>query len=396
MLAVAAALPVTGAAQAHASKPVQVQMQGVAFHLDPSIVLDIRYLRGELQRQSPDQPPYLDDKHSFTLAIDSARIGITPAGLSDLLNRYTFAYPGSPLRKLAITLEHGRVRQQGVMRGVSFAVVGDLSVDPGGELRLHPTSIKAAGIKVGGLMKFFGLHLQKLVDTQRARGVRIDRDDFLLSPAELLPPPKVAGRLAAVEVTDSEIIQLFRPPAGPAAHALLLPHVHAPNYMFFRDGVLRFGKLTMVDTDLLILDAAPGDPFDFFLDHYNQQLVAGYSRNTPDHGLIVTMPDYRTTLRPHARLPTPTGVPTGGRPSRSQALPPRRKSSIQRTSAPWGVVQPLLPGAKASSPGSTAKLASPAVASASASPTRTRRRAPGASRPGSWRMVVLRLPYPST
>ena len=58
-------------------------------------------------------------------------------------------------------------------------------------------------------------------------------------------------------------------------------------------GVLRFGKLTMDDTDLLIQDADRQDWFDFWLDRYNDQLVAGSSRNTRDHGLIVQMPDWR-------------------------------------------------------------------------------------------------------
>ena len=61
------------------------------------------------------------------------------------------------------------------MRGISFDVVGELSLTPEGELRLHPTDIKAVGIKVGGLMKFFGLSLEKLVNTDRARGVRIEQ-----------------------------------------------------------------------------------------------------------------------------------------------------------------------------------------------------------------------------
>ena len=61
--------------------------------------------------------------------------------------------------------------------------------------------------------------------------------------------------------------------------------------MYFQGATLRFGKLTMMNTDLLILDDDPSDPFDFFLDRYNDQLVAGYNRNTRDHGLIVYMPD---------------------------------------------------------------------------------------------------------
>ena len=299
----AAVLIDAAAARAQQAGPrdVEAQMRNVAFHLDSNTILNIRYLRGELRRSSEDHPPLLDDKNSFTLDIDSAQIAISPASLGNLLNRYTFAYRGSPLRHLTITIEKGRLKQRGRMHGISFTVVGELTLTPDGELRLHPTTIKAAGIKVGGLMKFFGIHLQKLVDTEKARGVRIVEDDFLLSPAELLPPPKVAGKVGALEVTDSEIVQVFRPPKGRAAPPLTVPSARAANHMFFRHGTLRFGKLTMSDTDLLIVDAAQKDPFDFFLDHYNEQLVAGYSRNTTDHGLIVMMPDYRTLARPARR-----------------------------------------------------------------------------------------------
>jgi hypothetical protein len=301
--ALTAAAPGLAAAQQPAGS-VGARMAHVDFHVDSSVVLRIHSLRGALLRASPEHPPYLDDKRSFTLAIDSARIGITPASLSDLLNHYTFAYRGSPLRKLTITVEGGHVKQQGLMKGISFTVLGDLTITPDGELRLHPSSIKAVGIGVGGLMKFFGLSLQKMVNTSGARGVRIEHDDFLLSPTELLPPPKVQGRLVAIEVSDTELVQVFGARPGSEAHPKVLPEPKAPNYMFFQGGVLQFGKLTMTDTDLLIVDAEPKDRFDFFLDHYNEQLVAGYERNTADHGLIVTMPDF-ATLRPGHRLPAP-------------------------------------------------------------------------------------------
>src|SRR5215207_3709350 len=170
---IAAALPAAGAGQAApkgaaqlATKgAVQVQMRNVAFHVDSTIVMAIHDARGALRRVDPERPPFLDDKHSFIMDLDTARIGISPAALGMLLNRYTFAYPGSPLRKLAITIENGRLRQRGRMRGISFDVLGDLSLTPEGDLRLRPKDIKAVGIKVGGLMKFFGLRLEKLVDT---------------------------------------------------------------------------------------------------------------------------------------------------------------------------------------------------------------------------------------
>jgi hypothetical protein len=305
------ALPTRATGQKPEATPVQVQMRHVDFHVDSTIVLHIEFLRGELQPTSAGHSPYFDDKNSFTLAIDSARIAIAPRSLGDLLNRYTFAYPGSPLRRLRISVEKGQIKQQGTMRGISFTILGDLSLTKAGELRLHPSSVKAAGIGVGGLMKFFGLHLEKLVKLRGVRGVRIDKDDFYLNPPTLLPPPLVKGRVGAVQLTDSAMTLTFQPTDSAEVKLLTVPEPKATNYMFYRGGVLRFGKLTMHDTDMMIIDAEPQDPFDFFLDQYNAQLVAGYEKNTPDHGLLVFMPDFKRT----PPLPSKTARPGHKAPS---------------------------------------------------------------------------------
>lgn len=55
---------------------------------------------------------------------------------------------------------------------------------------------------------------------------------------------------------------------------------------------MKFGKLTMDDVDLELVDKDPSNPFDFSLDHYQQQLEAGYSKSLPNMGLVVYMPDY--------------------------------------------------------------------------------------------------------
>ncbi|MGE5734539.1 MAG: hypothetical protein ACM34E_05565, partial [Acidobacteriota bacterium] len=60
----------------------------------------------------------------------------------------------------------------------------------------------------------------------------------------------------------------------------------------FLGGQLRFGKLTMDNSDMVLIDMDAKDPFDFFLGHYKEQLAAGYSKNTLQDGLRVHMPDY--------------------------------------------------------------------------------------------------------
>jgi hypothetical protein len=95
--------------------------------------------------------------------------------------------------------------------------------------------------------------------------------------------------VTGVRLEGERIVQVFD--SGKHAPALTLP-VPARNYIYHRGGVLRFGKLTMHDSDLEIVDDNPETPFDFFLGDYDAQLVAGYSVTTPSRGLIVHMPDY--------------------------------------------------------------------------------------------------------
>src|SRR5579872_5773052 len=70
------------------ARGVQIQMRNVNFRLAPDVVLEVRTLRGELQRTTPEVPVTFDDPTSFTLKIDVAQIGISPASLTALMNSY--------------------------------------------------------------------------------------------------------------------------------------------------------------------------------------------------------------------------------------------------------------------------------------------------------------------
>jgi len=269
---------------------VQAEMRNIHFQIASGVILDIARLRGALLPRSASRPPTLDDKQSFTLRIETAEISIDTASLGNLLSNHVFAYHGSPLKSLRIETEGDQLVQRGVLHGLlPFTMRAEVTLTPDGLIRLHPRTVKVFGIGVRGMMRLFGLQLEELAKIQPGHGVRIVDDDFYLDPTAILPPPRTRGRVTSLHVGNGKIVQTFGGTEPPVRLAELGPE--PANYMFFRGANLRFGKLTMVDTDLLILDDDPTDPFDFFLDRYNEQLVAGYNRNTPDHGLIVHMPD---------------------------------------------------------------------------------------------------------
>jgi hypothetical protein len=282
----------SGAAPIAAPAPVQVQMRNVALHVDATTIVRIVHLRGELISTSPTKPPVFDDRRSFKVRVDSGEIAVDSGALTQLLNHYLFSYKGSPLRDLKVTTEEGRLRIDGELRKgvpIPFSMLAEPSVTPDGTLRLHPTKVNALGIPARRLMSMFGLELSNLISLKHARGARIDGDDFLLDPAALIPPPTIEGRLQSVRIDGDTIVQRFGPGRLPA---LKPPDPAAANYMYYSGGILKFGKLTMANTDMQLIDDNPRDPFDFNQDRYNDQLVAGYSKNTAALGLKVYMPDY--------------------------------------------------------------------------------------------------------
>ena len=270
-------------------RAVYTEMRNVRFQIAPGVFLDIARLTGRLTAKDSARPPLLDDKHSFSLDIETAEISVDTASLGTLLSRHVFAYPGSPLRDLRVETENGQLVQRGVLRGLlPFSLRADVSLTSQGLIRLTPRKVKVFGIGVRGLMKFFGLNLEKLARVEPGRGVRIEGDEFFIDPTAILPPPRTRGRVTALRVTRNGIAQTF---GGPPPARIAPTGGEPANYMYFQGNRLTFGKLTMEETDLLILDDDPADPFDFFLDRWNDQLVAGYSRNTPARGLVVRMPD---------------------------------------------------------------------------------------------------------
>lgn len=273
----------------------QVEMHNVKLHLDETLTVHMREIVGKLLPTRRAQPPTFDDKHSFILEIDSGEVAVGMHDLTYLMNRYVFGYSGAPIKKLTVTAEGQQIKQKGELhKGVDlpFEIVGEVRTTPEGKIRIHPTRVKAAHIPVKGVMGVFGIRLKDLIDTRNARGVRVEENDLILDPEQMLPPPRMRGRITRVRIEGDQLIQTFGDGHGPRGKDR--------NLMHFVGGVIRFGKLTMNNADLALIDAQPADAFEFYLDRYKEQLVAGYSKTTPTFGLEVFMPDLAKIRVPQA------------------------------------------------------------------------------------------------
>jgi hypothetical protein len=272
------------------ARPVQVAMRNVEYHYTADTSVRIRFLHGELYPTKPPQIVVFDDKESFYLVMADAEIAMSCDDLANILNQHVFTASDAPIKNLSVQSQgntliiRGKLHNQG---GIPFQTTGMLSPTSDGRIRLHAVKVTAAHLPVKGLMDLLGIGIADLINTNKVQGVAAEKDDLLLDPQQILPLPRIQGKVTAVRIEGSKIVESF----GSKQESQFDPKISG-NYMAYRGNELRFGKLTMHDTDMVLLDMDPQDPFDFFLDHYVDQLVAGYSKTTPTFGLRVYMRDY--------------------------------------------------------------------------------------------------------
>jgi len=269
---------------------VRVQMRNVMYHYQNNVAVHIIRLGGALVPAHEGSIPVFDDKNSFQLHIDAAEMTVTPQAMANVLNSYVFTAKDAPVKDLELSIDKDRLKVKGKLHqkgDVSFETESSLSVTDDGKIRLHAEKVRALHLPVKGMMDLFGVELADLIKTGKVRGVKAEKDDLILDPAEILPPPHISGRLTAIRLEGGNIVQIFG-----ALQSYQWANVQARNYMAYRGNKLQFGKLTMSDTDMVLIDPDPADPFDFYLDHYKEQLMAGYSKTTSDFGLRVMMVDY--------------------------------------------------------------------------------------------------------
>ncbi len=289
-LTATAAIPGTTHTRADSADTVtQVSMRNVNFYVVPRAALRIRKLRGEM-RAIRGGPVVFDDKNSFVIQLMYAKIGLTGDDITTLMNTHIFAYPGAPLKRLHVHTSGSQLVQSGIMHkilDIPFEITADVSVTPAGLIRLHPVKTRILGVDGNSLMRAFGLSLEKILDLRKAVGVTVKGNDLFLDPTLILPPPRIEGHATAIRVEGNELVQTFG--TVDAALPLIPPDTTVPAYMYYKGGVVHFGKLLMLDAQMQIIDLRPSGFFSFDLDRYKEQLVAGYSRTLPDLGLQVYM-----------------------------------------------------------------------------------------------------------
>ncbi len=272
------------------NSPVQIVMKNVMNHFNDQVAVHIVQLQGTLTPVKSGGSIVLDDLNSFTVNLTSAEITIACDSLANLLNQNVFSSSSAPIKDITIASKNNQLNITGKLRrkaDVPFEAVGTLSLDPDGRIRLHADHLKAAHLPLKGLMDLLGLDLAEMINTKKIPSISAEKDDLLIDPEAVLPPPHIHGKLASIRIQGNEVVEVFGASGTPTFAAK-----QSGNFIAYRGGMFHLANYSVENTDVILIDMDPRDPFDISIVHYKEQLAAGYIKTTQDLGLRVYARDY--------------------------------------------------------------------------------------------------------
>lgn len=278
-----ARIPLTG--------PIHFQAKAVSFHVMDGVHFNVRQVDALLLPAHPNQPVVIDNPESIKVRLLNANTTISAQAMTRLLNGYTLPQARVPVHDVNLTFEDGEVHLTGKLHKIidlPFTAQASLSVNSNGILRLHFNKITAAGIFHKGLLDMLGLNVADLAKPGVDHSIRVEKDDVYFPLHALFPAPHFSGHLKSATIVGEELVEIYGDPK-PFAPAPM----PAEHYIYFRGGIMQFGRLTMQGVDLELLNQSADESFELSLRDLFRQSLPGYLKNMPDRGLVAYVQSFQ-------------------------------------------------------------------------------------------------------
>ena len=241
-------------------------------------------------RTRPGVNPTFDEPESFFLDIKAGVIRANIGDIGKFLNGGGVA--GSPLRNISLLADGDNLKLKGTLHKLiplPVELLGSVAATPDHRLQVHVLKLSVLKIPLKGLLGKLHVSVSDLFDPKGIPGIAVSGNNIFFDTFKLLPPPHIHGELTKARVATPDIEEVY----GNAEEAVTRTEQWR-NFLRLNDGTIDFGKLTMHNVDLTMVDLSDDAWFDLDLNNYQNQLVNGYTRMTPAAGLQIFMPDLDT------------------------------------------------------------------------------------------------------
>jgi hypothetical protein len=281
-----------GASTSSGSAPTNVYAHNLLLRKGPSFRVYVRWLRGQIARTHRNVNPSFDDPESFVIDI---KTGVLRVNIGDISNYLNAGMLNSPLKNMTLSGDGNQIKLTGTLHKIvplPIQLTGTIAAVPDNRIQIHVTKLDVLKIPFKALLGSLHITVSDLFQAQRIPGIEVSGNDIVLDTRELLPPPHIRGHLTTMRVVNPDLEEIY----GDAQNDVERVEQWR-NFLRLSDGTIDFGKLTMHHVDLMMIDISKDPWFDLDLANYQEQLVNGYTRMTPQAGLQIFMPDFREIPR---------------------------------------------------------------------------------------------------
>ncbi len=272
-----------------------VEISNVLFRYTDDLSILVIRLQGKLIPTSGHTVADFNHPESFLIAADSALVHMSTAQLSSLMNTYILVSPKAQIKNVRISAEGNHLVIRGTMKKglhIPFEATAEPSITQDNRIRFDIKQVKSAKIPVKGLMDALGLSMSDLISQKGLTGLSVDKDSFLIDPQTALPSPQLRAKLSNVQISGQSIVLSFG--EAPAKLDRAQP---SRNFMAMKGGNVRYGRDEMHDSDIVMIDTTPADPFEFYLRQYKRQFAAGTIKATSEMAWRAYLPDFAKLSR---------------------------------------------------------------------------------------------------
>ncbi|MFL6452349.1 MAG: hypothetical protein ACJ746_32480 [Bryobacteraceae bacterium] len=273
--------------------PTNVYAHNLMLRKGPDFRIYVRWLRGQMARSHKNVNPTFDDPDSFSLYI---KTGVIRANIGDIGNYLNSGLDDAPLKNIQLSGDGDQVKLKGTVHKLvplPIEMTGTLSTFGENGIQIHVNKLSVLKVPLKGMLGAFHVTLSDLFKVKNVPGLEVTENDIRFDTHDLLPPPHISGHLTRVHVVNPDLEEIY----GDAKEDVERTEEWR-NFLRLSGGSIDFGKLTMHNVDLIMIDISKDSWFDLDLANYQEQLVNGYTRMTPQAGLQIFMPDLRDIKNP--------------------------------------------------------------------------------------------------
>jgi hypothetical protein len=268
------------------SAPTNVYAHNLMLRKGPTgFRIYVRWLRGQMTRTSRNVNPSFDDPDSFFIDV---KAGVVHTNVGDLANFLNQGITNSPLTNIKLSGDGNQLKLTGTLHKVvplPIEVISTIGVAPDNRIQIHVNKINLLKIPFKKLLGGMDITVSNLFHPGDIPGVEVKENDIFLDTGKAVPPPHIRGQLTSVRIINPDFQEIY----GNAQEDVSRVEQWR-NFLQLHGGTIDFGKLTMRQVDLMMVDLSNNAWFDLDLNNYQDQLVNGYTRMTPQAGLQIFMP----------------------------------------------------------------------------------------------------------